>query len=78
MNNQMPYFEGINPNQNMNQGYNHQHTNYNEMMFERINNRINRLERQVKMIENRLNMTGGNPTFLKNDNKFDDDNMYML
>ena len=79
MNNQMPYFDGMNP-QNMNQGYNLQHANYNEMMFERINNRINRIERQVRMLENRLNMMqGGNPTFLKNDSKFDnDDNMYML
>ena len=80
MNNQMPYFNDMNPNQGMNQGYNLQHGNYNEMMFDRINNRINRLERQVRMLENRLNMMqGGNPTFLKNDNKFDnDDNMYML
>ena len=77
MNNQMPYFNDMNPNQGMNQGY---HGNYNEMMFDRINNRINRIERQVRMLENRLNMMqGGNPTFLKNDNKFDnDDNMYML
>lgn len=77
MNNQMPYFNDMNPNQGMNQGY---HGNYNEMMFDRINNRINRIERQVRMLENRLNMMqGGNPTFLKNDSKFDnDDNMYML
>lgn len=73
----MPYFNDMNPNQGMNQGY---HGNYNEMMFDRINNRINRIERQVRMLENRLNMMqGGNPTFLKNDSKFDnDDNMYML
>lgn len=81
MNNQMPYLGGMNPSGmnpgNMNQNYMPNQNNYNDMMFERINNRLNRLERQVRMIENRLNMMGGNPTFLKN-NQDTDDNMYML
>ena len=77
MNSQMPYFPGMNqnPNSNLNQG---NMNNYNDMTFDRINNRINRLERQIRMIENRLNrLEGGNPTFLKN-NSDDNDNMYML
>ena len=70
MNNQMPYYG--NPNNNYNPGH-----NMNDMMFDRLNNRINRLERQVRMLENRLNMLEGGPTFLKN-NTDNDDNMYML
>ncbi len=76
MNNQMPYFGNINPNQNMNPNFNM--NNYNENIYERLNNKINRIERQIKMLENRLNrLEGGNPTFLKN-NPDDNDNMYML
>lgn len=52
--------------------------NFNEMMFERLNNKITRLERQVRVLENRLNkLESGKPTFLKN-NLDDNDNMYML
>ena len=76
MNNQMPYLGGMNPNGNMNQGFQVEN-NFQDMIFERINNRVSRLERRVRMIENRLNMMGGNPTFLKN-NQDNDDNMYML
>ena len=47
MNNQIPYLEGQNPYQN----YNFQPNNP-EIMLERINNRINRIERQIKIIEN--------------------------
>lgn len=72
MNNQMPYIDNFymemnNPNQN------NIWTN-----LERMSNRINRLERQVKILENRVNrLASNNPTFLKND--FDDNNnMYML
>ncbi len=79
MNNQMPYYGDFNPNLNMNQnpGYGN---NYNEVMFERLNNRLNRLERQVRMLENKVNrLEGGNPTFLKSNSQNDDnDNMYML
>ena len=78
MNNQIPYFGGMNPNSNNMNGFN-QGLHMNDMMFERINNRLGRLERQVRMIENRLNMMeGGNPTFLKNNLDNNDDNMYML
>lgn len=75
----MPYYGDFNPNLNMNQnpGYGN---NYNEVMFERLNNRLNRLERQVRMLENKVNrLEGGNPTFLKSNSQNDDnDNMYML
>ena len=49
-------------------------------MFDRINNHLNRLERQIRILENRVNrLEGGNPTFLKSNYKEDDnDNMYML
>lgn len=79
MNNQMPYFAEMNPNQNMNQGFNPtMNSNYQAMMLERLNNRVLRLERQVRMLENKVNsIGGGNPTFLKN-NADDNDNMYML
>ena len=43
-----------------------------------LNNKITRLERQVRVLENRLNkLESGKPTFLKN-NLDDNDNMYML
>ena len=46
--------------------------------LERMNNRINRLEKQIRILENRVNrLANNNPTFLKND--YDDsNNMYML
>lgn len=76
MNNQMPYFGNMNPNQNFNPNYNM--NNFHDMMFERLNNKITRLERQVKILENKVNrLEGGGPTFLKN-NPEDNDNMYML
>ena len=76
MNNQMPYYGDFNPNGNQNLLYG----NNNEVMFERFNNRLNRLERQVRMLENKVNrLEGGNPTFLKNNySNEDNDNMYML
>lgn len=77
MNNQMPYL-GMNPNENIIEMFPHNQGNLNEMMFERLNNRIIRLERRVKMIENKINMINGNPnpTFLKNNQE--DDSMYMI
>ena len=81
MNNQMPYY-GNNQGQDMNTMHFNPNMNNNifDMIFERLNNRINRLERQVKILENRVNrLENLNPTFLKNDNKYNDnDNMYML
>ena len=75
MNGQMPFLGNFGENQNSLNLY-----NYNEMMFERFNNRLNRLERQVKMLENKINrLENNNPTFLKNNyNNDDNDNMYML
>ena len=72
MNNQMPFYGNFPASQNPN--------NYNELMFERLTNHLNRLERQIKMLENRINrLEGGNPTFLKNNYSDDDNNnMYML
>ena len=73
MNNQFPY-GGINPNNLPNFNGN----NFQDMMIERLNNRVSRLERQIRILENRINnLNGGNPTFLKN-NYDDNDNMYML
>ena len=79
MNNQMPYYGDFTPN-NGNQNFGYGGNNYNEIMFERLNNRLNRLERQVRMLENKVNrLEGGNPTFLKSNSLNDDnDNMYML
>ena len=76
MNNQIPYLGNMMYGNN-NQDFPHDN-NFNDLKLERINNRINRLERQIRIIENRLNIIqGGNPTFLKN-NQDIDDNMYML
>lgn len=73
MNNQMPYF----PNDNQGNGFLNGN-NYFNIMFERLNNRLNRLEREIKIIENRLNrLENIKPTFLNNDNN-QDDNMYIL
>ena len=82
MNNQMPYMDnnfGGNPNSfsgSFQGNFNNQPPI--NMTLERINNRINRLERQVKILENRVNrLASSNPQFLNND--FDDNNnMYML
>ena len=43
--------------------------------LERLNNRILRLEKQVKILENRLNRLTNYP---KNDYDDNDNNMYML
>ena len=51
--------------------------NFNWNQIERMNNRINRLERQVRILENRVNRLSSNPSFLKNEYD-DNDNMYML
>ena len=66
MNNQMPYdnyYMGMNIPNNM-------------PNFERINNRITRLEKQIKILENRLNRLTNN-NYQHNDYD-DNDNMYML
>ena len=57
-------------------GYN-MPNNPNEMILERINNRLNRLERQIKIIENRLNRLE-NVNIMPLNNNQDDSNMYML
>lgn len=81
MNNQIPYMDnnfGGNPN-SFSGSFQGNFNNQNSFItLERINNRINRLERQVKILENRLNrLTNNNPQFLNN---LDDDNnnMYIL
>ena len=72
--NGMPYMD-TNMNMNPNGFINN---NYYFNQFERMNNRINRLERQVRILENRVNrLSSNNPTYLKNDYD-DNDNMYML
>ena len=80
MNNQMPYidpnnFLGNNPNL---AGGNFGNQNFIWNNIERMNNRINRLERQFRILENRVNrLSSNNPQFL---NSLDDDNnnMYMI
>lgn len=63
--NNMPYF---------NQNY---MPNEIDLMFEKLNNRINRLERQLKILENRLNRLEN--VNVKKLNTFEEDNnMYML
>ncbi len=71
--NGMPFMD-----MNMNSsGFDNYNQNYLYNNLERINNRINRLEKQVRILENRINRMNNNPTFIKND--FDDNNnMYML
>ena len=79
MNNQIPYIDnnfGGNPNSfsgSFQGNFNNQ-----PITLDRINNRINRLERQVRILENRVNrLTSNNPQFLNSE--FDDNNnMYML
>ena len=66
MNNQMPYdnyYMGMNiPNNIPN--------------LERLNNRVTRLEKEIKILENRLNRLTSNS--YKNDYDDNDNNMYML
>ena len=75
MNNQMPYVDNfyIGPNPNFGQNQNNMYSS-----IDRINNRLNRLERQVRILENRVNrLASNNPNSFSNE--FDDNNnMYML
>ena len=66
--NGMPYMDmNIYPNNNINIF----------QTIERLNNKINRLEKQVRILDNKINNLNNNPQFIKND--FDDnDNMYIL
>ena len=45
---------------------------------ERLNNRVNRLERQVKILENRVNRLASNDSQFYNSEFDDNNNMYML
>ena len=80
MNNQMPYmdpntFGGNNSNFS---GGNFGNQNFLWVTIERMNNRINRLERQMRILENRVNrLSSNNPQFL-NTELDDNNNMYML
>ena len=68
MNNQVPYMGMPNfnlPNNNL------------EMQIEKINNRLTRLEKQVRILDNKVNnMNNTYPNFFKNND--DNNNMYML
>ncbi len=82
MNNQIPYMDnafGNNPN-SFSGSFQGNFGNQNSigLTLDRMNNRINRLERQVRILENRVNrLTNNNPSFLNSE--FDDNNnMYML
>lgn len=71
--NGMPYMD-----MNINSGFDNYNPNYVFNNLERMNNRINRLEKQIRILENRVNrLTNNNPTFIKNDYD-DNNNMYML
>ena len=61
----MPYF---------NQNYMPNETDF---IFEKFNNKLNRLERQIKILENRLNKLE-NVNVKKLNNFEEDNNMYML
>ena len=76
MNNQIPYMEPNSFSGSFQGNFGNQ--NHLNVTIERINNRLNRLERQVKILENRVNrLTSNNPQFLNSE--FDDNNnMYML
>ena len=63
--NNMPYF---------NQNYMPNETDF---IFEKFNNKLNRLERQIKILENRLNKLE-NVNVKKLNNFEEDNNMYML
>ena len=82
MNNQMPYIDnlymGSNPNFNPNYNPNFNQNNNIYKNIDRLNNRISKIERQVKILENRFNrFISSDVQFLNNE--FDDNNnMYML
>ena len=76
MNNQMPYMDQNTFSGSFQGNFGNQ-TPIN-VTIDRINNRINRLERQVRILENRINrLASNNPQFL-NDFNDDNNNMYML
>lgn len=79
MNNQIPYMDnGFGGNPNSFSGSFQGNFNNQSLTIDRMNNRINRLERQVRILENRVNrLASNNPQFLNSE--FDDNsNMYML
>ena len=69
MNNQMP---NINPNL-----INMPNQNFLVMTIERINNRLSRLEKEIRILENKINKLSTNQTFFNNEYE-DNNNMYML
>jgi len=71
MNNQMP---NINPNLNL---MNSPNQNFLVITIERINNRISRLEKEFRILENKVNRLSANQTLLNNEYE-DNNNMYML
>ena len=79
MNNQMPYIDnlymGTNPNFNPN---NNQNQNNIFRTVDRLNNRVNRLERQIRILENRVNRLASNDIQFLNSEFDDNNNMYML
>ena len=67
MNNQIPYMDNY---------YMGMNIPNNIPSFERLNNRVTRLEKQVRILENKLNRLTNN-NYQHNDYD-DNDNMYML
>lgn len=71
MNNQIPYF--FNPENNHNNPYPN-YNNNNPLDYEKIINKLNRLEKNMRIFENRLNKLEAN-----NNNLFNDDHdMYIV
>ena len=75
MNNQMPYMDPYSFGGN-NSNFGNQ--NFVWISLERMNNRINRLERQVRILENRVNRISSNNSSSFNSEFDDNNNMYML
>ncbi len=73
MNNQIPNFYNYYQNPNQNLGL-----NFNNFLFERIDNRLNRIERQIKILENKLNSLENEKTNFLSSTHDEDDSMYML
>ena len=75
MNNQIPYF--MNPQDNINNQFsNHNNNNFPNIEFEKIMYKLNRLEKNLRILENRITKLESN----SNNNLFNDDptDMYII
>lgn len=75
MNNQIPYF--MNPQDNINNQFpNHNNNSFPNIEFEKIIYKLNRLEKNLRILENRITKLESN----SNNNLFNDDptDMYII